>query len=1167
MTTIHGNEVITRHRICGILWLALVLGIALCSTPLTAHAAAGGTLTVGTVSGNPGTPVTLAVALTAGSTGFTSLQFDLGFASTLTYVSTASGAASTAASKMVSGSAVAGGMRVVVMGLNQTAIGSGEIAIVQLTIASSAPAGAIPVSISNIVASDKDAQSVSVDGVGGTVTVNGSVPGTPGGLSPANGATNVAVTPSLIWSAASGATSYDVYLGTTNPPSLATSTSMTSYAPSALSNSTVYYWKVVAKNGSGSTSSSTVSFTTAAPVDTTGPVFSSISAGSITASGAVITWTTNEASDSQVEYGTTLSFGSTTSLNAALVTGHSQALTGLSAGTLYYYRVKSRDAANNLSVSSTYNFTTISAAPPAPSNLAPGNGAVDISLTPILSWSASAGASSYDIFLGTSSNPPLVVSTPSTSYAPPALTANTVYYWRVVATNSMGSATSGTYSFTTISGAPGAPTNLYPIDGATGISLTPTLTWSGSAGASSYDVYFGTDSNCPLVSSTIGTSYQPPALTGGKYYWRIVAKNSFGSTSSAAISFTAETVALTAPLNLLPADGSTGVSPNATLSWSPVAAADTYDIYLGTTDSPALAASTSATTFKPSLAAGTKYYWRVVARKSSESASSATVSFTTANGTEPGVPTNLNPADGSTIVSLTPILTWSAAAGATSYEVYFGTTARPDMVGETAVPQFPLYKLQENVTYYWRVVAKNALGSKGSATVSFRIERRLTEVLPRLAGTRARSLTPDTAEYTGIAIANLGTTDAVLQLTAFAADGTMITGSGITNPASMTLKPGQQVPVLDTQVFGDALAGTNKVAWMEVESSSEKITSYFMEFNSALTKLDGAPITNSATTSVILPDLETRGTTQISIANPSTAPARITFDVIDGDGYPLRSETRQLAPSGSLTESGSTLFPGLQVKSSQYVRITSDVPVSVVEFLRQTIGDTKSIAGIDASRGTRELYAPQFAVGGGWASTLSLINLETTPGTVILRFLGNDGGQIGGTRVVPIGPSGKIFVNSADFFGDLGQGLQQGYLEIISNGPKIAGSVMFGDTTGESFAAALPLLSDLQTSLVFSHVASSDLFYTGVALLNPNTSPTYATIDVYSSDGIRQYTVQEYIPSKGRVSKLLTQYFPAMADKSQTSGYIRVMSDRGIAAFALFGTPSALAALPAQVAP
>src|SRR5262249_26637191 len=77
-----------------------------------------------------------------------------------------------------------------------------------------------------------------------------------------------------------------------------------------------------------------------------------------TTSGATITWTTNENSDTQVEYGSTTAYGQSTTLSSALATAHSQGLSGLTAGTLYHYRVKSRDAAGNLAVSGDFTFTT-----------------------------------------------------------------------------------------------------------------------------------------------------------------------------------------------------------------------------------------------------------------------------------------------------------------------------------------------------------------------------------------------------------------------------------------------------------------------------------------------------------------------------------------------------------------------------------------------------------------------------------------------------------------------------------------------------------------------------------------------------------------------------------------------------------------------------------------
>ena len=60
--------------------------------------------------------------------------------------------------------------------------------------------------------------------------------------------------------------------------------------------------------------------------------------------------------DSQVEYGPTGAYGSSTILNTSLVVSHAQALSGLTQETLYHYRVKSRDAAGTLAVSDDFTF-------------------------------------------------------------------------------------------------------------------------------------------------------------------------------------------------------------------------------------------------------------------------------------------------------------------------------------------------------------------------------------------------------------------------------------------------------------------------------------------------------------------------------------------------------------------------------------------------------------------------------------------------------------------------------------------------------------------------------------------------------------------------------------------------------------------------------------------
>jgi len=190
-------------------------------------------------------------------------------------------------------------------------------------------------------------------------------------------------------------------------------------------------------------------------LDSTTPTISGIGAGSISSSTVVISWTTNEASTTQVEYGTTISYGSSTTLDTNLVTSHSVSLTGLSPSTTYNYRVLSRDAAGNLITSTNYKFTT-SAIPDTTAPVISGIGINNITSNgATIKWTTNEPATSQ-VEYGTSglygsfSNPDSNLTTSHTVMLS-GLSANTVYHFRVISVDlANNKATSSEYTFTTL---------------------------------------------------------------------------------------------------------------------------------------------------------------------------------------------------------------------------------------------------------------------------------------------------------------------------------------------------------------------------------------------------------------------------------------------------------------------------------------------------------------------------------------------------------------------------------------------------------------------------------------------------------------------------------------------------------------------------------------------
>ena len=257
---------------------------------------------------------------------------------------------------------------------------------------------------------------------------------------------------------------------------------------SGLNSGSTYTRYIRCQDSSGNTNTNdyVVNFSVANVPDTVPPSISSVASSAITSTGATITWITNENSDTQVDYGLTTAYGQSSTLNSSLVTFHSSTLSSLSGNTLYNYRVRSRDAAGNLSTSANFTFATLSlpdtTAPSIPTSLS----ATGISTSQInLSWTAStdvvgsgqssSGIAGYRIWR----NGVQIATTigTATTYSNTGLTSGTTYSYQVAAYDAAGnvSALSATVSGTTITPTPvqrqitftleGAPSNQRNISG------------------------------------------------------------------------------------------------------------------------------------------------------------------------------------------------------------------------------------------------------------------------------------------------------------------------------------------------------------------------------------------------------------------------------------------------------------------------------------------------------------------------------------------------------------------------------------------------------------------------------------------------------------------------------------------------------------------------------
>jgi fibronectin type 3 domain-containing protein len=181
-----------------------------------------------------------------------------------------------------------------------------------------------------------------------SATPEPSAPGAPTGLTLTAGNASVALT----WTAPGGATSYNVYRGTTaggeSTTPIATGVTNASYADSGLTNGTTYYYRVAAINGGGASALSGEA--SATPQVSAPPAPTALAA---TAGNAQVTlsWTAISSASSYSVYRGTTAGGESTTAIASGITTASYTDGGLTNGTTYYYEVAAVNAGGTSAMS------------------------------------------------------------------------------------------------------------------------------------------------------------------------------------------------------------------------------------------------------------------------------------------------------------------------------------------------------------------------------------------------------------------------------------------------------------------------------------------------------------------------------------------------------------------------------------------------------------------------------------------------------------------------------------------------------------------------------------------------------------------------------------------------------------------------------------------------
>ncbi len=205
-----------------------------------------------------------------------------------------------------------------------------------------------------------------------------------------------------------------------------------------------------------------------------------------------------------------------------------------SAASTYDVRGLERDASPDIGA---FEYVAASA-PLKATGPTPANAATGVALGTALEWNGTAD--DWNVYIGTStSNLTLQANVQARRYEDYNWAYGTTYYWRIDANNATGLTTGDVWSFTTVAETTALPAKavaVYPTNGASNVDTSINLRWGAVTGAIAYNVYYGTSSLEPLIS-TSSTSAAVTLSDSTNYIWRVDVVGSYGTTTGDVWSF------------------------------------------------------------------------------------------------------------------------------------------------------------------------------------------------------------------------------------------------------------------------------------------------------------------------------------------------------------------------------------------------------------------------------------------------------------------------------------------------------------------------------------------------------------------------------------------------------------------------------------------------------
>ena len=495
--------------------------------------------------------------------------------------------------------------------------------------------------------------------------------------SPVNGATNVDMTLPMRWTTVLNAQAYYLYVGTTPGTNGLVNTGaiqQTSHLATGLPGGQAVFARVWTEVG-GNWRYNDSSFTTAAPVPVVATLTTPVNGATNVDVTLPLQWTTVAGAQAYELYlGSTL--GAKDLVDSYQIQQTSYLATGVPRNQTVFARLWTE--VSGIWRSSDSSFTTAVPVPVVATLTSPVNGATNVDMTLPMQWTTVAGAQAYELYLGSTLGAKDLLDTGQTQQTSSLATGvsggQTVFarLWTEV-----GGIWQSTDSGFTSAMVPLVATLSSPVNGATNVNMTLPMQWTTVAGAQAYELYLGSTLGAKDFVDSYQikqTSYLATRLPGPQAVFARLWTETGGIWRSTDISFTTAAPVPVVATFTSPVNGATNVDMTLPMQWTPVAGAQAYELYLGSTLGAQDFLDTYQTQQTSYLATSVPGGQTVFARLWTEVGSiwrSSDSSFTTVM---PFVATITSPVNGATNVNMTLPIQWTTVAGAQAYYLYGGSS-------------------------------------------------------------------------------------------------------------------------------------------------------------------------------------------------------------------------------------------------------------------------------------------------------------------------------------------------------------------------------------------------------------------------------------------------------------------------------------------------------------